>query len=222
MRTMRRSWRKSIQRSEKKWQRRARCLPMDVFNIYQWDRYLGPVTSVSRSDVNIIRLSIGRPRKSYWNDTTGCLCLIADGGNNQTRWWPMRDLRSGYFDPYLESLYDISSTTTFSISSFLKLIDLLGESMWENDQEFTSLHGKFHSQLIGSFEFQTKPRFCSRTLSSRVKWPWENQEKSLRPLSKKSWPPAGLKVTTTDYRKPQDLSKPICSCRLWWTWSIPS
>ena len=46
----------------------------------------------------------------------------------------------------LENLYDIKLNyyVRLNFTSFLKLIDLLGGIDVENDQEFTSLHGKFH------------------------------------------------------------------------------
>ena len=121
----------------------------DVFNIYVSgiDTY-GPVTSVSRSDVNII-MTVNRKTKQVLLTTTprDAYVPIADGGNNQND----KLTHAGIYGVdasihTLENLYDIKLNyyVRLNFTSFLKLIDLLGGIDVENDQEFTSLHGKFH------------------------------------------------------------------------------
>ncbi|CYX09197.1 LCP family glycopolymer transferase CpsA [Streptococcus suis] len=121
----------------------------DSFNIYisGIDTY-GPISSVSRSDVNII-MTINRathkillttaPRDSY--------VAIADGGQNQYD----KLTHAGIYGidasvHTLENLYgiDISNYIRLNFTSFLQLIDLVGGIDVENTQEFTSLHGNYH------------------------------------------------------------------------------
>lgn len=121
----------------------------DVFNIYVSgiDTY-GPVTSVSRSDVNII-MTVNRKTKKVLLTTTprDAYVPIADGGNNQSD----KLTHAGIYGVdasihTLENLYGIHIDyyVRLNFTSFLKLIDLLGGIDVENDQEFTSLHGKYH------------------------------------------------------------------------------
>lgn len=120
----------------------------DVFNIYVSgiDTY-GPISSVSRSDVNII-MTVNRATKKVLLTTTprDSYVPIADGGNNQ----PDKLTHSGIYGVdssihTLENLYgiDINYYVRLNFSSFLKLIDLVEGIDVYNDQAFTSLHGKY-------------------------------------------------------------------------------
>ncbi|WP_430466245.1 LCP family protein [Streptococcus rubneri] len=121
----------------------------DTFNIYVSgiDTY-GPVTSVSRSDVNII-MTVNRKTKQVLLTTTprDAYVPIADGGNNQGD----KLTHAGIYGidasiHTLENLYDIKMDyyVRLNFTSFLKLVDLVGGIDVENDQEFTSLHGNYH------------------------------------------------------------------------------
>lgn len=135
--------RKKIEKEEKK------VSPSDSFNIYisGIDTY-GPISSVSRSDVNIIitaNLNTGEllltttPRDAY--------VPIAGGGNGQSD----KLTHAGIYGinasvETLENLYgiDISYYARINFTSFLNLIDVLGGIEVYNDQEFTSRVGGFH------------------------------------------------------------------------------
>ena len=119
------------------------------FNIYisGIDTY-GPISSVSRSDVNIL-MTVNRDTKKILLTTTprDSYVPIADGGNNQKD----KLTHAGIYGVdssihTLENLYgvDINYYVRLNFTSFLKLIDLLGGVDVYNDQEFTSRHGKFH------------------------------------------------------------------------------
>lgn len=120
----------------------------DVFNIYVSgiDTY-GPISSVSRSDVNIIMtvnlktnkvLLTTTPRDSY--------VKIPDGGADQYD----KLTHAGIYgvetsEKTLENLYGIPVDyyARINFTSFLKLIDLLGGVEVVNDQAFTSKHGNY-------------------------------------------------------------------------------
>ena len=120
----------------------------DTFNVYisGIDTY-GPVSSVSRSDVNIIMtvnkktgkiLLTTTPRDSY--------VKIADGGNNQYDKLTHAGLYGVDSSIHtLENLYGIKIDyyARLNFTSFLKLIDIVGGVDVYNDQAFTSLHGKY-------------------------------------------------------------------------------
>ena len=121
----------------------------DSFNVYisGIDTY-GPISSVSRSDVNII-MTVNRETKKILLTTTprDSYVSIADGGNNQKD----KLTHAGIYGVdasihTLENLYgiDLNYYARLNFTSFLKLIDLLGGVDVHNDQDFTSLHGKFH------------------------------------------------------------------------------
>lgn len=121
----------------------------DSFNVYisGIDTY-GPISSVSRSDVNII-MTVNRETKKILLTTTprDSYVSIADGGNNQKD----KLTHAGIYGVdasihTLENLYgiDLNYYARLNFTSFLKLIDLLGGVDVYNDQDFTSLHGKFH------------------------------------------------------------------------------
>ena len=119
----------------------------DTFNIYisGIDTY-GPVSSVSRSDVNIIMtinkktgkiLLTTTPRDSY--------VKIADGGNNQYDKLTHAGLYGVDSSIHtLENLYGIKIDyyARLNFTSFLKLIDTVGGVDVYNDQAFTSYGGK--------------------------------------------------------------------------------
>ena len=120
-----------------------------TFNVYisGIDTY-GPISSVSRSDVNII-MTVNQETKKILLTTTprDAYVPIADGGNNQSD----KLTHAGIYGVdasihTLENLYDIDLNyyARLNFTSFLKLIDLLGGVDVYNDQEFTSLHGKYH------------------------------------------------------------------------------
>ena len=120
-----------------------------AFNIYisGIDTY-GPISSVSRSDVNII-MTVNQETKKILLTTTprDAYVPIADGGNNQND----KLTHAGIYGVdasihTLENLYgiDLNYYARLNFTSFLKVIDLLGGVDVYNDQEFTSLHGKYH------------------------------------------------------------------------------
>ena len=114
----------------------------EVFNIdvSGIDTY-GPISSVSRSDVNII-MTVNRKTKKVLLTTTprDAYVPIADGGLNQ----PDKLTHAGIYGVdasvhTLENLYgiDLNYYVRLNFTSFLRLIDLLGGIDIENDQEFT-------------------------------------------------------------------------------------
>ena len=120
-----------------------------AFNIYisGIDTY-GPISSVSRSDVNII-MTVNQETKKILLTTTprDAYVPIADGGNNQND----KLTHAGIYGVdasihTLENLYgiDLNYYARLNFTSFLKLIDLLGGVDVYNDQEFTLLQGKYH------------------------------------------------------------------------------
>ena len=122
----------------------------DSFNVYisGIDTY-GPISSVSRSDVNII-MTVNRETKKILLTTTprDSYVSIADGGNNQKD----KLTHAGIYGVdasihTLENLYgiDLNYYARLNFTSFLKLIDLLGGVDVHNDQEFTAhTNGKFY------------------------------------------------------------------------------
>ena len=122
----------------------------DSFNVYisGIDIY-GPISSVSRSDVNII-MTVNRETKKILLTTTprDSYVPIADGGNNQKD----KLTHAGIYGVdasihTLENLYgiDLNYYARLNFTSFLKLIDLLGGVDVYNDQEFTAhTNGKFY------------------------------------------------------------------------------
>ena len=122
----------------------------DSFNVYisGIDTY-GPISSVSRSDVNII-MTVNRKTKKILLTTTprDSYVPIADGGNNQKD----KLTHAGIYGVdasihTLENLYgiDLNYYARLNFTSFLKLIDLLGGVDVYNDQEFTAhTNGKFY------------------------------------------------------------------------------
>ena len=120
------------------------------FNVYisGIDTY-GPISSVSRSDVNII-MTVNQDTKKILLTTTprDAYVPIADGGNNQNDKLTHAGIYGvGASIHTLENLYgiDLNYYARLNFTSFLKLIDLLGGVDVYNDQEFTAhTNGKFY------------------------------------------------------------------------------
>ena len=127
-----------------------KTLKSQSFNIYVSgiDTY-GSISSVSRSDVNIL-MTVNRATKKILLTTTprDAYVPIADGGNNQKD----KLTHAGIYGVdasihTLENLYglDINYYVRLNFTSFLKLIDLLGGIDVYNDQEFTAhTNGKYY------------------------------------------------------------------------------
>ncbi|HHT7803527.1 TPA: LCP family protein [Streptococcus suis] len=114
----------------------------DVLNIYisGIDTY-GPISSVSRSDVNII-MTINQATKQVLLTTTprDSYVAIADGGQNQKDKLTHAGIYGVEASMHtLENLYDIDIHyyARVNFTSFLKLIDLVGGVDVVNDQAFT-------------------------------------------------------------------------------------
>ncbi|KRN88391.1 LCP family protein [Ligilactobacillus ceti] len=119
------------------------------FNVYisGLDTY-GPISTVSRSDVNILmttNLQTGKilltstPRDAY--------VKIADGGQNQYDKLTHAGIYGVQASMHtLENLYQqkINYFVKFNFESFTKLIALVGGVDVYNNQEFVSLHSKIH------------------------------------------------------------------------------
>ncbi|HFI0370219.1 TPA: LCP family protein [Streptococcus suis] len=121
----------------------------DSFNIYisGIDAY-GPISTVSRSDVNII-MTVNRATHKILLTTTprDSYVAIADGGQNQYDKLTHAGIYGVNASVHtLENLYgiDISNYIRLNFTSFLQLIDLVGGIDVENTQEFTSLHGNYY------------------------------------------------------------------------------
>ncbi|HEL2084028.1 TPA: LCP family protein [Streptococcus suis] len=115
----------------------------DSFNIYisGIDTY-GPISSVSRSDVNII-MTVNRATHKILLTTTprDSYIAIADGGQNQYDKLTHAGIYGVNASVHtLENLYgiDISNYIRLNFTSLLQLIDLVGGIDVENTQEFTS------------------------------------------------------------------------------------
>ncbi|MEG3334512.1 LCP family protein [Streptococcus suis] len=115
----------------------------ESFNIYisGIDTY-GPISSVSRSDVNII-MTVNRATHKILLTTTprDSYVAIADGGQNQYDKLTHAGIYGVNASVHtLENLYgiDISNYIRLNFTSFLQLIDLVGGIDVENTQEFTS------------------------------------------------------------------------------------
>ncbi|MDQ8764902.1 LCP family protein [Streptococcus ruminantium] len=121
----------------------------DSFNIYisGIDTY-GSISSVARSDVNII-ITVNRKTKKILLTTTprDSYVAIADGGQGQYDKLTHAGLYGVQASVHtLENLYGItiSNYIRLNFTSFLQLIDLVGGIDVYNEQEFTSLHGNYH------------------------------------------------------------------------------
>ena len=139
--------------------------PKDVkgnsFNVYisGIDTY-GPISSVSRSDVNII-MTVNRETKKILLTTTprDSYVPISDGGNNQKD----KLTHAGIYGVdasihTLENLYDIDLNyyARLNFTSFLKLIDLLGGVDVYNDQEFNAYTNNGQNYPVGTLHLDSK------------------------------------------------------------------
>ena len=126
----------------------AKQVDSRVFNIYisGIDTY-GPISTVSRSDVNIIMTVNMNTHKILLTTTPrDAYVKIPGGGADQYD----KLTHAGIYgvetsEQTLEDLYGIKLDyyARINFTSFLKLIDQLGGVTVHNDQAFTSLHGKF-------------------------------------------------------------------------------
>lgn len=172
----------------------------DAFNIYVSgiDTY-GPISSVSRSDVNII-MTVNRKTKKVLLTTTprDAYVPIADGGNDQND----KLTHAGIYGVEasihtLENLYDIKTNyyVRLNFTSFLKLIDVVGGVTVTNDQEFTGYDGTFfpvgevHLNSNQALEFVRERYSLQGGDNDRGK----NQEKVIAGLINKLSSPAVLK-----------------------------
>ena len=165
----------------------------DTFNVYisGIDTY-GPVSSVSRSDVNIIMtvnkktgkiLLTTTPRDSY--------VKIADGGNNQYDKLTHAGLYGVDSSIHtLENLYGIKIDyyARLNFTSFLKLIDTVGGVDVYNDQAFTSYGGLLHMNSEDALMFVRERYGLSGGDNDRGK----NQEKVITAIIKKLTSKEGL------------------------------
>ena len=133
----------------------------DSFNVYisGIDTY-GPISSVSRSDVNII-MTVNRETKKILLTTTprDSYVPIADGGNNQKD----KLTHAGIYGVdasihTLENLYgiDLNYYARLNFTSFLKLIDLLGGVDVYNDQEFNAYTNNGQNYPVGTLHLDSK------------------------------------------------------------------
>ena len=131
------------------------------FNVYVSgiDTY-GPISSVSRSDVNII-MTVNRETKKILLTTTprDSYVPIADGGNNQKD----KLTHAGIYGVdasihTLENLYgiDLNYYARLNFTSFLKLIDLLGGVDVYNDQEFNAYTNNGKHYPAGTLHLDSK------------------------------------------------------------------
>ena len=126
----------------------AKQVDSKVFNIYisGIDTY-GSISTVSRSDVNIIMTVNMNTHKILLTTTPrDAYVKIPGGGADQYD----KLTHAGIYgvetsEKTLENLYGIKIDyyARINFTSFLKLIDQLGGVTVNNDQAFTSLHGKF-------------------------------------------------------------------------------
>ena len=126
----------------------AKQVDSKVFNIYisGIDTY-GSISTVSRSDVNIIMTVNMNTHKILLTTTPrDAYVKIPGGGADQYD----KLTHAGIYgvetsEQTLENLYgiEIDYYARINFTSFLKLIDQLGGVTVHNDQAFTSLHGKF-------------------------------------------------------------------------------
>jgi eps7A len=126
----------------------AKQVDSKVFNIYisGIDTY-GSISTVSRSDVNII-MTVNMNTHKILLTTTPRDAYVKIPGSGADQY--DRLTHAGIYgvetsEQTLENLYGIKIDyyARINFTSFLKLIDQLGGVTVHNDQAFTSLHGKF-------------------------------------------------------------------------------
>ncbi|HEM4709026.1 TPA: LCP family protein [Streptococcus suis] len=171
----------------------------DSFNIYisGIDTY-GPISSVSRSDVNII-MTINRATHKILLTTTprDSYVAIADGGQNQYDKLTHAGIYGVNASVHtLENLYgiDISNYIRLNFTSFLQLIDVVGGIDVENTQEFTS--GE-HTFPVGTVHLDAEQALIfvreRYSLANGDNDRGKNQEKVIAALIKKLSAPENLR-----------------------------
>ncbi|WP_105141316.1 LCP family protein [Streptococcus suis] len=171
----------------------------DSFNIYisGIDTY-GPISSVSRSDVNII-MTINRATHKILLTTTprDSYVAIADGGQNQYDKLTHAGIYGVNASVHtLENLYgiNISNYIRLNFTSFLQLIDLVGGIDVENTQEFTS--GE-HTFPVGTVHLNAEQALIfvreRYSLANGDNDRGKNQEKVIAALIKKLSSPENLR-----------------------------
>ncbi|MGO0067535.1 LCP family glycopolymer transferase CpsA [Streptococcus suis] len=171
----------------------------DSFNIYisGIDTY-GPISSVSRSDVNII-MTINRATHKILLTTTprDSYVAIADGGQNQYDKLTHAGIYGVNASVHtLENLYgiNISNYIRLNFTSFLQLIDLVGGIDVENTQEFTS--GE-HTFPVGTVHLNAEQALIfvreRYSLANGDNDRGKNQEKIIAALIKKLCSPENLR-----------------------------
>ncbi|MFI3087236.1 LCP family protein [Streptococcus sp. 2022WUSS037] len=171
----------------------------DSFNIYisGIDAY-GPISTVSRSDVNII-MTVNRATHKILLTTTprDSYVAIADGGQNQYDKLTHAGIYGVNASVHtLENLYgiDISNYIRLNFTSFLQLIDLVGGIDVENTQEFTSGGYNFP---VGTVHLDAEQALIfvreRYSLANGDNDRGQNQEKVIAALIKKMSAPENLK-----------------------------
>ncbi|HFU3843590.1 TPA: LCP family protein [Streptococcus suis] len=170
----------------------------DSFNIYisGIDTY-GSISSVSRSDVNII-MTINRATHKILLTTTprDSYVAISDGGQNQYDKLTHAGIYGVNASVHtLENLYgiDISNYIRLNFTSFLQLIDLVGGVDVQNEQEFTRAGhhfplGTVHLDAERALIFVRERYSLANGDNDRGK----NQEKVIAALIKKLSSPENL------------------------------
>ncbi|MGQ7462316.1 LCP family glycopolymer transferase CpsA [Streptococcus suis] len=172
----------------------------DSFNIYisGIDTY-GPISSVSRSDVNII-MTVNRATHKILLTTTprDSYVAIADGGQNQYDKLTHAGIYGVNASVHtLENLYgiDISNYIRLNFTSFLQLIDLVGGIDVYNDQEFTS-HIGGHQFPVGNLHLNSELALAfvreRYSLANGDNDRGKNQEKVIAAIIKKLSSPDNL------------------------------
>ncbi|MGU7966174.1 LCP family glycopolymer transferase CpsA [Streptococcus suis] len=170
------------------------------FNIYisGIDTY-GPISTVSRSDVNII-MTVNRTTHKILLTTTprDSYVAIADGGQNQYDKLTHAGIYGVNASVHtLENLYgiDISNYIRLNFTSFLQLIDLVGGIDVYNEQEFTGLYkgyyfpqGDIHLDADHALGFVRERYSLANGDNDRGK----NQEKVIAAIIKKLSSPDNL------------------------------
>ncbi|HEM5207441.1 TPA: LCP family protein [Streptococcus suis] len=172
----------------------------DSFNIYisGIDAY-GPISTVSRSDVNII-MTVNRATHKILLTTTprDSYVAIADGGQNQYDKLTHAGIYGVNASVHtLENLYgiDISNYIRLNFTSFLQLIDLVGGIDVYNDQEFTS-HIGGHQFPVGNLHLNSELALAfvreRYSLANGDNDRGKNQEKVIAAIIKKLSSPDNL------------------------------
>lgn len=145
----------------------------------------GPVTSVSRSDVNIVMTVNRKTKASLLTTTPRDAVPIADG-----RVWPkwLTRIYEWILRSTSENLYDIQLNYSYS-SQFhlLPQVDWPSRGIDGKWPEFTVTYAGEVPFLVGRFIWiWNKPRFCPRVFSLKLATMTDGKtkKKSLRPIIK--------------------------------------